>query len=118
MLTRCVRAVLRRHTAIRSCSSAFLKPRRFYKEVQVQQLDDNLYETHLDSRVLKTPKNQQLHVRFSSIFKHSFLSASECSMRMLRARDHHHVAVHTRGSALFAQVLHAIAATTTKKNGV
>lgn len=73
MLLQYARSALNRHIAIRCCSDAFPKPRRFYKEVKVNQLKNDLYEVQLDSRALRTPKKKKLHVRYLSIhFKRWF----------------------------------------------
>jgi chaperone required for assembly of F1-ATPase len=46
---------------LRHNSSGFLNPRRFYKEVTVNPIE-NKYEIFLDARKLKTPKGNQLIV--------------------------------------------------------
>lgn len=61
----------------RQCSTAFFKPRRFYKEVSVSSLDKNKYEILLDKRKLKTPKKQEMVVRLFLIYPFKTMSSSK-----------------------------------------
>ncbi|KAI6221067.1 ATP12 chaperone protein [Aphelenchoides besseyi] len=44
----------------RHCSTAFLKPKRFYKQVTISTVGDDEYEVLLDQRKLKTPKGKPM----------------------------------------------------------